>query len=152
MSADELIKKIASSKNADEIEALKEEMAERFGIHVIADNMGVCAKCGKVEDLRGGICFKCAHIRCPHSSCGFTEYVKQVNGSIKAFPGGYRFVPFKTDGPVIQVSFFHHLLNAFPCLYPTPLSHNVGVRSRATRPAEPSHQITDGHGGVPRHI
>jgi hypothetical protein len=60
MSCEELLKKIAASKNVEEIDALKEEIAQRYGIYVVMQNIGICENCGKTEDLRLGLCFTCA--------------------------------------------------------------------------------------------
>ena len=61
MSLEELLKKIADPKtSADDREQMKAEAAERYGVYVIAENLGICECCGKVKDLRSGLCYECA--------------------------------------------------------------------------------------------
>ena len=59
-----------SEKQLEEFEAYLKGVLR---VEVIRERMGNCEKCGKYEDLRGGLCFDCAMPECTMTQCSIID-------------------------------------------------------------------------------
>ena len=59
----------------DEIAELKAYVEGVLHGYVCMEHVGVCKKCGKREDLRGGLCFGCSVPKCIRETCPFERLV-----------------------------------------------------------------------------